>query len=74
LLIAAEPTLLGLDGAEPRHHIISRHYTNRRNAKAACIEGISGTAEEAAEKLIRTAKSSPQALKREHVFNGLRHE
>jgi hypothetical protein len=33
-----------------------------------------GTAEEAAEKLIRTAKNSPQALKREHVFNDLRHE
>jgi hypothetical protein len=43
-------------------------------AKAACIGGFSGTAEQAAEKLIRTAKSSPQALKREHIFNDLRHE
>jgi hypothetical protein len=29
---------------------------------------------EDAEKLIRVAKSSPQALKREHIFNDLRHE
>jgi hypothetical protein len=35
---------------------------------------VSGTAKEAAEKLIRTAKSPPQALKREHIFNDLRHE
>jgi hypothetical protein len=33
-----------------------------------------GTAEEAAEKVIRIAKSSPQALKREYIFNDLRHE
>jgi len=43
-------------------------------AKAACGAGFSGTAEQAAEKLASSAKSSPQALKREHIFNDLRHE
>jgi hypothetical protein len=31
-------------------------------------------AKQAAEKVASSAKNSPQALKREHIFNDLRHE
>ena len=40
-------------------------------AKARIFPGVSGTAEQAAEKLIARAKSCPQALKRRRVLNGL---
>jgi hypothetical protein len=40
-------------------------------AKAACLAGLNGTAEEAAEKVIERAKSTPQALKRGHILNDL---
>jgi hypothetical protein len=36
--------------------------------------GLTAAAKEAAEKLFYSAKSSPQALKRERIFNVLRHE
>jgi hypothetical protein len=42
--------------------------------KPAFLLAHGGTAEQAAEKLIRAAKSSPQALKREYIFNDLRHK
>jgi hypothetical protein len=43
-------------------------------AKAGIRCSYGGTAEQAAEKLDKAAESSPQALKRERIFNVLRHE
>jgi hypothetical protein len=42
--------------------------------KPTFLAVVGGTAEQAAEELVEGAKGLPQALKRGHVFNGLRHD
>jgi hypothetical protein len=42
--------------------------------KPAFFQALNDTAKEAAEKLLHSAKKSPQALKRKPIFNSLRHE
>jgi hypothetical protein len=71
-----------LDAAKARLCIGNRFWSLDRVPNGASLRGLKpaillahgGTAEQAAEKFVERARSSPQALKRGHIFNDLRHE